>query len=141
MRRVARASGQGDETEHMHILLIEDNPDHIFFARQAIADTWRDATLHVARDLAEAATLLSLSGPQPRFDVLLAALDSREANRLAQLQICAQLEGTPIIALASSTRDQELAQVANHPLDWIILKPLRAEALLEALQRRPLPKK
>jgi len=46
---------------------------------------------------------------------------------------------SPGIVLASSTRDQELAQVANHPIEWIILKPLRAEALQEANKRRPLP--
>jgi DNA-binding response OmpR family regulator len=126
----------------MNILLIEDNLDHVFLARQAIEETWQDSTLQVARDLPEVDRLLDASnGGQPRFDVLLVALDSRDANRLAQLramQDCARMQPAPIIALVSSTRDQELAQVAQQPLDWIILKPLRAEVLQEAIRRKPL---
>ncbi|HLF26439.1 MAG TPA: hypothetical protein VJG32_08885 [Anaerolineae bacterium] len=125
----------------MHILLIEDNPDHVYFARRAIEETWGDATLDVARDLREVEALMQRSAPQTHFDLLLAALDSRDNQRLMQLrelQTCPEMQTAPIIALVSSTRDQELAQVANQPLDWIILKPLRAEALQEAIQRRPL---
>jgi len=127
----------------MRILLIEDNPDHIFLARQAIEGAWHGATLHVARDLAEVRALLRQPDLPARFDLLLAALDPRDIDRLArlrELRAHPALNDAPIIALVSSTRDQELAQVANHPLDWIILKPLHAEALREALRRRPLPK-
>ena len=123
----------------MHILLIEDNPDHVFLTRQAIGVTWRDASLYVTRNLAEArAVLRSLNGP-PRFDLILAALEPGDASRLAQLrdpQASAVIGAAPIIALVSSTRDQELARVAGQPAEWIILKPLRAESLREAIQRR-----
>ena len=126
----------------MRILLVEDNPDHIFLARQAIEETWHGATLHIARDLAEVRALLCQPDLPARFDLLLAALDSREADRLAQLREihAPALHDVPIIALVSSTRDQELARVAEQPIDQIILKPLRAEALREALRRRLLPK-
>jgi len=126
----------------MHILLIEDNPDHVFLARQAVEEVWHGAMLHVARDLSEAKKLYCTHDHGNHFDLLLAALDARDAHRLARLRElhdCPEFESAPIIALANSTRDQELAQVANQPLDWIILKPLRAEALREALRRRPLP--
>ena len=126
----------------MRILLIEDNPDHIFLARQAIEEVWRGATLHVARDVAEAKTLFCKPDHSMRFDLLLAALDSHDTHRPARLRdlhTCPEFESTPTIALASSTREQELAQVADQPLDWIILKPLRAETLREAIRRRPLP--
>jgi CheY-like chemotaxis protein len=126
----------------MHILLIEDNSDHVFLARQAIDAVWRGATLHVACDLPEAQALYCTPDHHVHFDLVLAALDGRDAHRLERLRemhTCPEFAATPIIALASSTRDQELAQVAQHPLDWIILKPLRAEALREALRRRPLP--
>ena len=126
----------------MRILLIEDNPDHVFLARQAIEETWPRATLHVASDLSDLRALLSHPDRPAHFDVLLAALDSHEADRLTRLRemsVSSALDGAPLIALVSSTRDQELAQVAEQPLDWIILKPLRAEALQEALRRRPLP--
>ncbi len=127
----------------MRILLIEDNPDHVYLARQAVDEVWRDATLFIARDLAEAQTLYCRTPEHgEHFDLLLAALDARDVHRLERLRDlnnCPEFESTPIIALANSTRAQELAQVANQPLDWIILKPLRAEALREALQRRPLP--
>jgi len=127
----------------MRILLIEDNPDHVFLARQAVEDVWHDATLLIARDLTEVQTLYCGKQEQgARFGLLLAALDARDVHRLARLRElhdCPEFESTPIIALANSTRAQELAQVANQPLDWIILKPLRAEALREALRRRPLP--
>jgi CheY-like chemotaxis protein len=127
----------------MRVLLIEDNPDHVFLARQAVEEVWRDATLLIARDLEEAQALYC-STPEhgERFDLLLAALDARDVHRLARLRElhdCPEFESTPIIALANSTRAQELAQVANQPLDWIILKPLRTETLREALRRRPLP--
>ena len=125
----------------MRILLIEDNTDHIFLARQAVDRVWGQATLHIAHDPDEARARYCQPGRSLRFDVLLVSLDARDANRLLrlrQMQECLELTSAPIIALASSTRDQELAQVAHQPVDWIILKPLRAEALLQALQRRPL---
>lgn len=126
----------------MLILLIEDNTDHVFLARQAVAEVWPEAVLHVARDLAEAEAKFCTPEHSLRFDLLLAALDARDTRRLAhlrELHHCPEFEHAPIIALANTTRDQELAQVANQPLDWIILKPLRAEALREAIRRRPLP--
>ncbi|MGH2592223.1 MAG: hypothetical protein ACRDGG_01780 [Anaerolineae bacterium] len=126
----------------MHILLIEDNPDHIFLARQAIGEAWRDALLHVAHDLSQVRALLSSPRRPARFDLILVALDWGDANRLVRLrdlQAFSELDTAPIIALVSSTRDQELAQVANHPIDQIVLKPLRAEALREVIRRRPLP--
>jgi len=65
---------------------------------------------------------------------------AREFFVIIPHQLCrATCKVSPGIVLASSTRDQELAQVANHPIEWIILKPLRAEALQEAIKRRPLP--
>jgi len=126
----------------MHILLIEDNPDHIFLARQAIKDTWNNATLHVARDLHEARVLLRRTHRRTHFDLLLATLDPRDVDglaRLRELRACPPLKGAHVIALVNSTRDQELAQVANQSVDWIMLKPLRAEALREAMQQRRLP--
>ncbi len=126
----------------MRILLIEDNPDHVFLARQAIEEIWRDATLHVVRDLAEVQSLLDSPACPTHFDLLLVALNGLDTDRLARLralQAAPAIHATPIIALASSTRDRELAQVADQPLDWIILKPLHAEALREAIRRRPLP--
>jgi len=125
----------------MHILLIEDNPDHVFLTRQAIGAAWRDASLYVTRNLAEArAVLRSLNGPA-RFDLILATLDLGDASRLAQLrdmQASAAIGAAPIIALVNSTRDQELARVAGQPAEWIILKPVRPESLREAIQRKPL---
>jgi len=126
----------------MTILLIEDNPDHIFLTQQAISATWRDARLTITRDLVEVRALLHSPDRPDRFDLILVALDSRHTGRLAELremQASSELSAAPIIALASSTRDQELAQVADQPVEWIILKPLRAESLREAMQRRPLP--
>jgi len=82
--------------------------------------------------------LRSLNGP-PHLDLILAALEPGDASRLAQLrdmQASAAIGAAPIIALVNSTRDQELARVAGQPAEWIILKPLRAESLREAIQRR-----
>ena len=132
----------GVSAGRMRILLIEDNPDHVFLARQAVEAVWPDAALLIARDVPEAEKTYCAPAGLPRFDLILAALDARDAQRLARLRAlrdCPALASAPIIALAGSTRDQELAQVANQPLDWIILKPLRAEALREAIRRRPLP--
>ena len=128
----------------MNILLIEDNPDHVFLTRQAIYTTWRDAHLCVARNLAEVRVVLHSSSCPPQFDLILAALDPGDTSRLAQLrdmQASAPIGDAPIIALVSSTRDQELARVASQPAEWIILKPLRAESLREAIQRKPLPRR
>ena len=128
----------------MNILLIEDNPDHVFLTRQAIYVTWRDAHLSVARNLAEVRVVLHSSSRPPHFDLILAALDPVDTSRLAKLhemQAAAEIGDAPIFALVNSTRDQELARVANQPVEWIILKPLRAESLREAIQRRPLPRR
>ena len=126
----------------MRILLIEDNPDHVFLARQAVEQTWHSATLDIAHDMQDVRSRYCHKKPRRRFDLVLVSLDSRDTHRLQQLrelQACRELNDAPVIALASSTRNQELAQVANQPIEWIILKPLRAEALQEAIKRRPLP--
>jgi len=125
----------------MRILLIEDKPDHIFLACQAIKQVWPEPTLHIARHVEEVKARYCSVGAPTRFGLILVSLDSRDSHRLLglrQIQTHPQLNDTPVIAMASSTRDQELAQVAHHPLEWIILKPLRAEALREAIRRRPL---
>jgi CheY-like chemotaxis protein len=116
----------------MNILLIEENPDHVFLARQAILDTWPNATLLVARDQAEARVMLHQPNVPQRFDLLLTSFDLRNGDGLEQLHKLhtdPALRSTPLIALVSSTRDQELAQAAHATFDCILLKPLRAEAL------------
>lgn len=125
----------------MNILLIEENPDHVFLTRQAINTTWRDATLFVTRNLDEVRAVLHSPNPPTHFDLILASLDAYGASRLLQLremQAASEICTAPIIALVSSTRDRELAQVADQPVEWIVFKPLRAESLREAIRRRPL---
>jgi len=56
-------------------------------------------------------------------------------SSLSGLAMCPT--STPIGSRCS--RQRELAQVANQSVDWIMLKPLRAEALREAMQHRPPP--
>ena len=126
----------------MRILLIEDKPDHVFLARQAVEQVWPEVALHIVRDVEEVIARYCQPAASLHFDLILASLATHESQRLLslrQMQTHPRLAHTPVIALVSSTRDQELAQVAHHPADWIILKPLKADALREALRRKPLP--
>lgn len=125
----------------MEILLIEDNADHAFLSQEAIRKAWPEATLHTVSDASEAHALITNSEqnkPQ-RFDLILATLDqhSPEAfTRLSDLQDlhpCSSMR-IPLILLVNSTREQQLAQVANHPREWILLKPLQASALHATLE-------
>lgn len=114
------------------ILLIEDNPDHIFLTQRAIEDTWQDVRLYIAHDLSEARVMLNRLNSPAHFDVLLATIDPRNSERLArlcQLREFPALHRAIFVALVSSTRDQEMAHAANPPFNRIVLKPLRAETL------------
>jgi CheY-like chemotaxis protein len=131
------------KSQTMSILLIEDNPDHVFLTRQAVHTAWRDVSLFVTCNLDEVRTIRHSPCAPARFDLILAALDMRDPHRLAHLremQASGEINDAPIIALVGSTREQELARVAHQPKEWIILKPLRAESLREAIRRRPLPR-
>lgn len=128
----------------MHILLIEDNTDHIFLAREAIEGAWEDATLHIANDIIETEALLEGLDQQLQFDLLIASVNTHDQLRLPQLSrlrssLSSKSEHIPLILLVNSTRDQQLAQVANHPDGWILLKPLRAKALREAFEHEAIP--
>jgi len=126
----------------MHILLVEPNPDHVFLARKAIEEIWNGVTLHIAPSLGMVRGGPHRTDTPAHFDVLLATLDPRDPGDLAcldEIRRSAPFDKATLIALVNSTRDQELAQAANPPFDWVLLKPLRAESLRELLQVKPLP--
>lgn len=126
----------------MHILLVENNPDHVFLARKAVEEIWNGGTLHIASSLNLVRDGLRRSDTPAHFDVLLATFNPRNPDDLAsldQIRRSAPFDKATLIALVSSTRDQEMAQAANPPPDWVLLKPLRADKLRELLQTKPLP--
>jgi CheY-like chemotaxis protein len=118
----------------MEILLIEDNPDHAFLCEEAIQNAWPETTLHTVHTVSAAQALITHQDSPDRFDMILAALDQHPHETLAdvrELQASLPVETRPIplILLVNSTRERQLAQVANHPHEWILLKPLQVSSL------------
>ena len=73
------------------------------------------------------------------IDVILASVEKHSQETLTHLR---ELQGLlpsntppiPLILLVNSTREQQLAQVADHPLACILIKPLQADALRAMLE-------
>lgn len=123
----------------MELLLIEDNPDHVFLCQEAIQGAWPDAILHTVQDVSEAHARIANGGAPQHVDVILASLDQHSQETLTRLRELQSLLPSnsapiPLILMVSSTREQQLAQVADHPRNWILIKPLQADTLRAMLE-------
>lgn len=114
------------------VLLVEDDPEDVFFATEAFKHAAPDITLRVARDGEEA--IAYLLGASARADRPALALLDLKLPRKSGLEVIesyrrqAQAEPIPIIVLTSSQSDEDIRRAYTLGANSYLVKPLDADA-------------
>ena len=118
----------------LRILLVDDNDDHRFLTRRALAQA-EGVTLLLARDGEEA--LAACRGPHPPPHLVL--LDIKMPRRdgfevLAALRADPRTRALPIVMFTSSENGGDVARATSLGADDYVTKPLDARAFGEAVR-------
>lgn len=131
-------SSTDDKT--VHVLLVEDNPGDVRWAREMLKDVEIPTILAVAKDGVEAMEILlrlgSGTGERPDvvlLDLELPRLDGQEL--LAEIEADEYLRAIPVVILATSERDQDVDRCFALGAMSYISKPVDAERLSLVLSR------
>lgn len=119
-----------DNTEIMHVLLVEDNPGDIRLTQEAIKEGTVPKELHVVKDGVEALEFLRKQGKyalSPTPDIILLDLnlprkDGREV--LAEVKTDEVLRFIPIIVLTTSDSEQDITKAYSLCANCFITKPV-----------------
>jgi CheY-like chemotaxis protein len=130
-------------TQHIDILLIEDNPADIRLAQETLKDYKLQNTLHVVKDGEAALAFLRHEGayadaPTPGLvllDLALPKIDGTEV--LAEMRRDERLRDLPVVIMAASPMDEEMLRDYGITPDCFILKPLTVERYLAAIRCFP----
>jgi CheY-like chemotaxis protein len=114
------------------LIVVEDNPDDIFFIRRAIKDTGLDCQLEVVQDGRQAIeslqAMLPPGTPAPRLGEVLVLLDLK-LPRLSGLEVLEwikrhpQLSVLPVIVLSSSTEPADIERAYRLGVNAYVSKP------------------
>ena len=130
------------DREELHVLLVEDNPDHEELVRRAFSDCGARVRLQVARHGEEALDYLFRRGeygdaersPRPRLillDLRLPRMDGLEV--LAEIKSSPELRAIPTVVLTTSESDHDVARACAQHANSYLVKPVefeRFEALI-----------
>ena len=114
----------------LHVLLVEDDPDHVFLVRRALADVaGTEVTVEVACDGEQAVERLIRSrlGPGGRphlvlLDLKMPRMDGLEVlRRIRADEAMAQL---PVVVLTSSERQEDREAAVAAGASWFVCKPI-----------------
>jgi CheY-like chemotaxis protein len=125
--------GELDEREDVHVLLIEDDPDHEELVRRALQDGQARVALRVARHGEEALDYLFRRGefqdparsPRPRLILLDLRLPRRDGLEvLAEIKSAPELRAIPAVVLTTSESDQDVARAFAQHANSYLVKPV-----------------
>lgn len=120
------------------VLLVEDDPDDVFFISEAFKLADPNVTLRVARDgEAAIAYLLGEGARADRPALVLLDLKLPRRSGLEVLEACrgkGAAEPVPIIVLTSSQSDAEIRQAYALGANSYLVKPVDAEAQLAMIK-------
>ncbi len=119
-----------DNTEIMHVLLVEDNPGDIRLTQEAFKEGTVPEELHVVKDGVEALEFLRKQGKyalSPTPDIILLDLnlprkDGREV--LAEVKTDEVLRFIPVIVLTTSDSEQDITKAYSLCANCFITKPV-----------------
>ncbi len=114
----------------LRVLLVEDDEDHVFLIRRALADLEDVAvTVEVAGDGEQATERLARSryepGGRPQLvllDLKMPRMDGLEVLRRIRADEAAH--GLPVVVLTSSERQEDREQALRLGATWFVCKPL-----------------
>ncbi|MDX1545649.1 MAG: response regulator [Rhodothermales bacterium] len=128
-------------TNRPDILLIEDNPDDVFFMREVFGKSSIPKTLHVVNDGEEALRYLRQQDPfedAPRPSLIILDLKLPKMSGidlLEQIKTNAQLRAIPVVVLTTSDADADATATYDLHATAFITKPKNLEDFAEVMQR------
>ena len=123
------------------MLLVEDDADHVFLVRRALADVpGTEVTVEVAGDGEQATRRLARSwfGPGRRpqlvlLDLKMPRMDGLEVLR--QLRADEAARGLPVVVLTSSERQEDREEALRLGASWFVCKPTDGRRLRSEIQQ------
>ncbi len=125
--------GEPDEPGVVHVLLIEDDPDHEELVRRAFLDGKAPVALRVARHGEEALDYLFRRGeyqdparsPRPRLILLDLRLPRRDGLEvLAEIKSSPELRAIPAVVLTTSESDHDVDRAFAQHANSYLVKPI-----------------
>ena len=123
------------------MLLVEDDQDHVFLIRRALADTEDVAvTVEVASDGEQATERLARSRYEPGgrphlvlLDLKMPRMDGLEVLRRVRADEAAR--GVPVVVLTSSERQEDREEALRLGASWFVCKPTDGRRLRSEIQQ------
>ncbi|MBG0776738.1 MAG: response regulator [Desulfovibrionaceae bacterium] len=120
--------------------MVEDNPDDVLLAREALKDAKVHFSLNVAQDGVEAMDVLQRRGghgQDPRPDIILLDLnlprmDGREV--LAAVKADPDLRSIPVVVLTTSDAQEDIERAYNSHVNCYITKPVDFEQFIKVVR-------
>jgi two-component system, response regulator len=125
----------------LRVLLVEDDDDHVFLIRRALADVEGVAVaIEVAGDGEQAVERLARSRFEPGGRPQLVLLDLK-MPRMDGLEVLRQLRadeatrGLPVVVLTSSERPEDRQDAVALGASWFVCKPTDGRRLRSEIQQ------
>lgn len=116
--------------EHVHILLVDDNPTDLLIMREAFAHTLPHTILHSAKNGEEAMAILRKArehADAPRPDLIILDLNMPRKNGhevLAEIKTDPLLLRIPVIILTTSQAEEDVSKAYAEHANCYIRKPV-----------------
>jgi CheY-like chemotaxis protein len=121
-----------------NILLVEDNLDHIFIAKEAFRETQSAAQLHVVQDGLDALKFINQESPfdeVPFPDLILLDLNlPRKDGREVLAEIRKEGNPVPVIVFTSSAAQQDIDLCYQLQANCYIAKPVGFDKYVETVR-------
>ena len=120
----------------VHVLIVEDNPDHALLTRWALEREGHVDEVEVALDARAVVEGLRARPRAERPDVILVDLKLPGISGfelLSALKAETETREIPVIILSTSAREEEIAEGMRHGARAFLTKPLTAARFFEAL--------
>jgi two-component system, response regulator len=125
----------------LHVLLVEDDADHVFLVRRALADVaGTEVTVEVAGDGEQAVERLARSrfgaGGRPQLvllDLKMPRMDGLEVLR--RIRADEATAGLPVVVLTSSERQEDREAALRAGATWFVCKPIDGRRFRAELQQ------
>lgn len=127
-------------TPPVHVLLVEDNPDDIFFTRMAFEKSRWVQELHVVEDGEEALKFLHreenyASSPRPHLVLLDLNLPRKPGLEvLEQIKLDRDLKDIPVVVLTTSTYEEDVRRSYRSHANSYINKPVGLDDFMDVVK-------